>query len=135
MTHTTHVELRFNDFDMLGHLNNAAFFEITDLAKARFMQTIIPHIDWRHLDLAIVNIDCNFHAQIFPNDNIEVQTTVTRIGNRSFTMCQSVRNRDNRDRHYATVCSVFSAFDPVTLTSTPLPDHLRQALQPYLRQS
>lgn len=132
MTHSTHVELRFNDFDMLGHLNNAAFFEITDLAKARFMQTIMPGLDWRRLDLAIVNIDCNFHAQIFPNDTIEVNTIVKRIGNRSFTIEQTVVNALNPERRYATVASVFSAFDPVTLTSRPLPPHLRTALEPYL---
>lgn len=128
MKHFTIVELRFNDFDMLGHLNNAAFFEITDLAKARFMEWLLDaDVDWRHFDLAIVNIDCSFYAQIFPDTRVGVRTGVVSIGNRSFVLEQRVVNADT-DAVCAIVTCVFSAFDRSTLRSKPLPETLRAAL-------
>lgn len=128
MKHFTNVELRFNDFDMLGHLNNAVFFEITDLAKARFMQWMLKEVDWRHLELAIVNINCSFFSQIFPDDHVGVYTGVKRISVHSFTIEQRVVNTDS-NRVYAVTTSVFSAFDPVAFCSRPLPDILRHALE------
>lgn len=128
MSHATRVELRFNDFDMLGHLNNAAFFEITDLAKARFMEWLLTEIDWRHLDLAIVNIDCSFYNQIFPDDTILVRTGVKAIGRSSFVIEQRVEKVPS-ETVCAVVCSTFSAFDRKELRSKPLSDHLRQRLE------
>lgn len=128
MKHFTNVELRFNDFDMLGHLNNAVFFEITDLAKARFMQWLLKEVDWRHLDLAIVNINCSFFSQIFPDDHVGVYTGVKSISVHSFSIEQRVVNTDS-NRVYAVTTSVFCAFDPVAFCAKPLPEVLRSALE------
>lgn len=128
LCHFTHVELRFNDFDMLGHLNNAAFFEISDLAKARFMEWLMKEIDWRHLDLAIVNVNCSFYSQIFPDDIIGVYTGVKAIGNHSFTIEQRIVDTVN-DKVFAITTTVFAAFDRNTLRSKPLPDELRSQLE------
>ena len=134
MNHFTNVELRFNDFDMLGHLNNAVFFEITDLAKARFMQWLLKEVDWRHLDLAIVNINCSFYAQIFPDDHVGVYTGVKSIGKHSFTIEQRIVDTVS-GRVFAITFTVFSAFDPVALCSKELPDVLRAALENARSQS
>lgn len=129
MVHFTPVELRFNDFDMLGHLNNASFFEITDLAKARFMEWLLGgEVDWRHFDVAIVNIDCSFYAQVFPDDRIGVRTGVRKIGEHSFTIEQRVVDCDS-DKVFAVSCSVFCAFDRSTLHAKPIPSVLREALE------
>ena len=131
MSHFTSVELRFNDFDMLGHLNNSVFFEITDLAKARFMEWMLKEVDWRHLDLAIVNINCNFYSQIFPDDKIGVHTGVKSIGEHSFTIEQRVVDTCS-DKVFAVSTSVFCAFDPHEMRSKPLPPVLRSALTQLL---
>lgn len=128
LKHFTTVELRFNDFDMLGHLNNSVFFELTDLAKARFMEWLLDDVDWKHLDLAIVNIDCSFYSQIFPDDKIGIYTGVKHIGDRSFTIEQRIVSEGN-GKVFAITNSVFCAFDPVSLTSRELPLKLRKALE------
>ena len=128
LPHFTKVELRFNDFDMLGHLNNAVFFELTDLAKARFMESLMNEVDWRHLNLAVVNIECNYYAQIFPNDKVGVYTGVQRISQHSFRLEQRVVDLES-DKVFAVTFTVFVAFDPVTLQSALLPDTLRQHLE------
>lgn len=128
MTHFTKVELRFNDFDMLGHLNNTVFFEITDLAKARFMEWLLKKVDWRHYDLAIVNINCSFYSQIFPDSNVGVFTGVKSIGNSSFVLEQRVVDW-KLSKVFAVTTSVFSAYDRATLKSKPLPDLLRAHLE------
>lgn len=128
LTHFTKIELRFNDFDMLGHLNNTVFFEIADLAKARFMEWLLKKVDWRHYDLVIVNINCNFYAQIFPDSKVGVFTGVKSIGHSSFILEQRVVDW-GKTTVFAVVTSVFSAYDRATLKSKPLPDMLRSHLE------
>lgn len=36
--HKLKVQLRFNDIDILGHLNNTVYFSLYDLGKARYME-------------------------------------------------------------------------------------------------
>ncbi|MCH5246809.1 MAG: acyl-CoA thioesterase [Muribaculaceae bacterium] len=124
----THVELRFNDFDMLGHLNNAVYLELTDLAKARYMQELLGEIDWRNLDLAIVNINSSFYAQIFPDDHVDVLTGVQAIGDHSFTLEQRIVDR-HTGKVFMASTSVFCAFDPHEMISLPLYPALRSALE------
>lgn len=132
LNHRTPVELRFNDFDMLGHLNNAVYLELADLAKARFMQELMgPEIDWRNLDLAIVNINSNFHIQILPHDRVAVLTGVRKIGTKSFTLEQRIVGAED-DRVFMTSTSVFCAFDPKEMISLPLYPALRSALEKEL---
>lgn len=127
-THYTDVELRFNDFDMLGHLNNAVFFELTDLAKARFMESLMNEVDWKHFNLAVVNIECTYYSQIFSNDKVGVYTGVQSIGKHSFRLEQRIVDAVS-GKVFAVTFTVFVAFDPVTLTSALLPTELRKELE------
>lgn len=34
--HHQPIQLRFNDIDMLGHVNNTLYFEYMDMAKTRY---------------------------------------------------------------------------------------------------
>ena len=36
--HTLPLQLRFNDIDLLGHVNNSVYFSFYDLGKARYFE-------------------------------------------------------------------------------------------------
>ena len=38
--HTLPVQLRFNDIDALGHVNNSIYFTFYDLGKARYFEEV-----------------------------------------------------------------------------------------------
>ena len=38
--HTVPLQLRFNDIDALGHVNNSVYFTFYDLGKARYFEEI-----------------------------------------------------------------------------------------------
>ena len=64
--HSTAVQIRFNDVDMLGHLNNNIYFTFMDLAKARYFNDIAGHlVNWGEINMAVVNINANFYAPSF----------------------------------------------------------------------
>lgn len=90
---TTPVQLRFSDFDSLGHLNNSVYFQLFDLGKSDYFNHVRgENIDWHHVPVMIVNVNCNFQSQTYFNETIAINTRTCRIGNKSFTLTQQLVN-------------------------------------------
>ena len=85
------LQMRFNDIDMLGHLNNSVYLTFMDLAKTRYFQAALgDKLRWGEIGVVIVNINCDFCKPTFFDDVIEVETAVVAIGEKSLTLEQRV---------------------------------------------
>lgn len=114
--HTLPLQIRFNDIDLLGHLNNTVYFAFFDLGKTAYLECIEgeDHTKWQ--SVVIANINVNFIAPIFLNEKIAVQTTIIEIGNRSFKLAQQIiETKHNTIKCYAETTMV--GFDIQTNTS------------------
>lgn len=131
LNHRLPVQLRFNDIDILGHLNNTVYFSLYDLGKARYFQAVRRgDIDWRKVETVIANVNCSFIEQIRFGENIEVQTRCIRIGEKSFTLEQLLVNTD--DGHVKSRCeTVMVSIDPLRMETTEVPAEFRAALREY----
>ncbi|MDE6010435.1 MAG: acyl-CoA thioesterase [Muribaculaceae bacterium] len=129
--HSLPVQLRFNDIDILGHLNNIVYFALYDLAKARFLETMRKgNVDWRKVECVIANINCTYIKQIRFGDEIEVVTRCIRLGERSFTLQQCLVEVPTRE--IRSICeTVMVCFNPDTGASAPMSPELRSALINY----
>ena len=91
--HTLPVQLRFNDIDALGHVNNSIYFTFYDLGKARYFEEVKRSpINWNDADLVIANINANFLLPVFMHEKIAVQTATISIGNKSLKVAQRIIN-------------------------------------------
>ena len=87
--HILPIQIRFNDIDMLGHVNNPTYFKFFDLAKCRYFEDLLPgSLDWKEINVVVANINCDFFAPTFFNESVAVCTTVTKVGEKSFRMEQ-----------------------------------------------
>lgn len=129
--HHMPVQMRFNDIDMLGHLNNSVYFTFMDLAKTRYFQTVLgDKFRWGNIGVVIVNVNCDFCAPTFFDDNIEVETAVVAIGDKSLTLEQRVYSPS--DESVRCRCrTIMSGFDSKTMTSVRISDEWRTALAEY----
>lgn len=88
--HTLPIQLRFNDVDRFGHVNNVVYFSFYDLGKSEYFSTVCPHVDWTEIGIVAVHVQADFLTQIFGTDKIAVQTAITAIGTKSFKLAQRV---------------------------------------------
>ena len=118
--HTYDVQLRFNDIDALGHLNNSVYFALFDLGKAKyFIDVRKEDIDWRKTDIVVANVNCNFLAPTYFNENIAVQTQVTAMYDKSFMVVQQLINKDTNE--VKCVCStIMVGFDVKKCVAAPI---------------
>ena len=81
--HTLPIQLRFNDVDKFGHVNNTVYFSFYDLGKTEYFASVCPDVDWEKDGIVVVHIEANFLAQIYGSDHIAVQSAAAshRYGN------------------------------------------------------
>ena len=95
--HSLPLQIRFNDVDKFGHVNNAVYMNFYDLGKTNYFGSICPNVNWEVDAILVVHLDVDFLSQIYSIDNIAVQTTVTAIGTKSFDLLQRVIDTETND--------------------------------------
>lgn len=63
--HSLPIQLRFNDVDKFGHVNNTVYFSFYDLGKTEYFASVCPGVDWEKDGIVVVHIEADFLAQIF----------------------------------------------------------------------
>lgn len=87
--HKMKAQLRFNDIDILGHLNNTVYFSLYDMGKARYLEDVgLRPKGMSRPDTVIADIHCTYLKPIHFDDEIYVVTRCSHIGEKSYTLEQ-----------------------------------------------
>lgn len=129
--HKIDVQMRFNDTDMLGHVNNNAYLSYLDLGKTGYFNTVAGEpISWEKVNIVVVNINVDFFAPTFLKENVVVLTRVVAIGNRSLTMEQQlVESRTGQVKCMAR--TVMAGIDLSTGQSQPIAEHWVKKIEAF----
>lgn len=131
--HTLPIQLRFNDVDKFGHVNNTVYFTYYDLGKTNYFATVYPNLDWDKDGIVVVHIEVDFISQIYGTSNVAVQTAVSEIGNKSMTMLQRVIDTEtNEVKCYCK--SIMVAFDMEKHDSKEIPEDWKEAISAFERR-
>lgn len=129
--HITPVQIRINDIDVLGHVNNNAYFAYYDLGKENYIRDVLG-VDFATGKVlpVIANINATFVEPIFYGDDLQVLTRISHLGTKSFTLEQTGVSK--KSGHTMCQCTtVMVCVDMETKQSVPLPDEYRKAITAY----
>jgi len=129
--HTIPIQLRFNDFDALGHVNNSVYFSFYDLGKTSYFSEVIPNMSLdKKVGVVIANIQVNFILPVYPEEHVAVQTAVVEIGNKSFKLFQQLIDTDTNE--VKCICrTVMVGFDAKTKVTRAISDEWRKAMTDF----
>jgi acyl-CoA thioester hydrolase len=131
---TTTVTPRFGDIDGLGHVNNVVLAEWFELARNPLFRIFEPNLQLSHdvWPLILAHTDYDFVGEIFFQHDVDIRSSVSRIGTRSFTIRHEAWQEG---RLCATGSAVLVHFDFVTRKSTPVPEEKKRLLAEHLAGS
>jgi len=90
--HSTPVQIRFNDLDVLGHVNNAVYQHYFDLARLSYFSEVIEDVpDWKIFGVMLAKISIEFFQPVSIQDHIIVKTAVESLGRKSLAMVQEIQ--------------------------------------------
>ena len=128
--HVLPIQIRFNDVDKFGHVNNTIYFQFYDTAKTDYFAAVCKDVDWESVAIVVVKIEAEFLSQIKAGEHIAARTRVTKIGNKSFQLEQDIINVDTQEVKCRCL-SVMVLYDLINHQSMPFPDNWRQAICQY----
>jgi acyl-CoA thioester hydrolase len=134
--HFTPVQIRFNDIDIAAHVNNAVYQNYFDLAKTHFFNQIFGEIiDWKIKGLVLAHIAIDYYAPTYLDDEILVESYISKIGNKSFDMTQVVRLKGTvgEEGLKCVSRSIMVAYHYREAYSFELPTVWVSCLEPYLK--
>lgn len=128
--HVMPLQIRFNDVDKFGHVNNTVYFQFYDTTKTDYIATVCKGVDWERLAIVVVKIEAEFVSQIKGNDHIAGRTRIVKIGNKSFHLEQDVIDSDTHEVK-SSCLSVMVLYDLERQQTIPLPDEWRKAISDF----
>ncbi len=125
--HSTPIQIRFNDVDSVGHVNNTVLLSYMDYAKLQYLNFINKGLQ-KKASIVIVHYDVDFFKPVFLEDEIHVETSIVHIGNRSIQFLQRICTGEDIN----CVCeTVMSGFDPENNTSADIPLEFKKTIASF----
>jgi acyl-CoA thioester hydrolase len=130
--HVSPIQIRFNDVDGFGHVNNTIIQEYFDIGRVHYLRNTLGGDDlWkdgRHL--VIVSNKTDFFRQTMAEDLIKVYTRIYQIGGKSLKMLQCLM-KQGEEIPIAICDSVMVGFRKETGEGMAIPDDWRQAFNTF----
>jgi acyl-CoA thioester hydrolase len=126
--HSLPVQIRFNDTDPAGHVNNSVYMEYFDLGKVDYFREVTgTSMDFEGISLVIASFKVDFFEPVFLNDSIEVKTRIGSLGNKSLEMMQQICRKGD-DGPLAVSTTILVCFNYSGQHSQVIPDEWREKI-------
>ncbi len=134
MTFETTVDVRFNDLDTYGHVNNAVYATYLEEARIAYLDRVLgdeaddllsPAAEGTGMVMAGIELD--FERPLRTVDAVTVAVETTALGRSSVTIEYELRD----DAVVATGETTLVAYDRAADESRPLPDRWREAFAEF----
>lgn len=128
--HRMPAQLRFSDVDRFGHVNNSVYFSLFDMCKTRYLHDVIGTDIFDRMAPVVVHIEANFMSPVLFPDEIVIDTSIIKIGTKSFTLVQRAVNK--RTDEVKCVCeTVMVMMDTTTNKSVDVGDEFRNKVMEH----
>ncbi len=130
MMHETFVRTRFCETDALGHINNTSYFIYLEEARIEFFDLLGANMETQRWQFILASTKCDFMAQGYFKQNLVIQTWVSRVGTKSFTLNHKIKDtQTGKVIALGEAIVVYFNFD--TQQSEPVPTELKEQLLEY----
>lgn len=85
--HSVDIQIRFNDLDINGHVNNGVYHSYFDLGRMHFFNDVLRE---KTRTTLIAQVNTTYVKPLLIDDKICIKTKVIRWGNSSFDVLQAI---------------------------------------------
>jgi len=122
----TNLNVRFNDCDSLGHVNNSVYFTYFEEARKGLFHIFNHNLSIKSWNLIVASTNCDFLQEVGYAQKIKVYTWVSRIGKSSFDVEHSIE--DENKNCIARGKAVLVNFNFEDKKSMPINNEIREEL-------
>ena len=136
-TFSVPIQMRWNDLDPLGHVNNAIFITYFEMGRGRYMLASSPTWDWTKNMFLIGKIEAVYHKELkLTANNPKVWVRAKKMGGKSFVIQYLITSDDKEGNAmiHASGETTQIMFDTANKTTIPIPEWLKNEFSSYEKQ-
>jgi len=123
---TAQIHQRFNDLDVLGHVNNVAYIEYLQEARGQFL-TSAGQVDFAEPGQVVAKMEITYRKPLGLNpSSLPIRIWPTRVRDTSYVLAYEIVNEV--DEVAAEASTVMVVVDLATGRPTAIPEQLRSLL-------
>ncbi|EJO80537.1 thioesterase family protein [Leptospira interrogans] len=130
---STPIQTRWMDMDAFAHVSNSVFVAYLEIGRVDYCKRRLNVKGIFDVPFILARIEIDLKKSIEIHHQVEVQTSVIRIGNKSWDF-QSKIIETNTKEIFAVAKTVQVAFDHVNKSSIPIPPNVRLILEEDLKE-
>ena len=134
-THWIDLQVRYNDQDPLGHVNNVIYSAYLEQARCDLIYALASAKRFPRLETVIVRFEIDYRAEITYPGTVEVGTVLTRTGRSSFDLAHGIfakaGSAKGGDHCHATARTVLAWFDLDARRTAPPPPELAAEIEAF----
>ncbi|KAA8921985.1 thioesterase family protein [Thermoplasma sp.] len=92
----TKIQIRYDDVDPLGHVNNARFLTYFEIGRLSYMKRYFNIRGAMDVNIVIARAELDFERSVMFDDDIFVRTWISRVGNTSFDFSYTIEDERGR---------------------------------------
>ncbi|WP_061249840.1 acyl-CoA thioesterase [Leptospira alstonii] len=130
---STPIQTRWMDMDPFAHVSNSVFVSYLEIGRVDYCKRRFNVKEIFDVPFILARIEIDLKKSIEMHHVVEVQTSVTRIGNSSWDF-ESKIVESNTGELFAIARTVQVAFDHIQKCSVPIPPKVRSVLEEDLKE-
>lgn len=123
------IQIRFNDIDMNGHVNNGIYHSFFDMGRVDFFAS---NFHEKTKEALVAQVNTTYVRPLFIEDKICIKNAVIRWGNSSFDMLQAVFRKQEGCEELVTFC-VTTFVHIENGKPSPIPQSWKDGVELYSR--
>lgn len=130
------IQMRWNDLDALGHVNNSVYVTYFEIARGQFMLDACPSWDWTKDMFLIANVHVDFLKELLLTSKAPlVHVRTVKIGGKSFFLEYLITSGKGEEMViHAKGTTTQIMFDMKTRQTIEIPDRVRASLREFDQQ-
>lgn len=122
------IQLRYSDFDMLGHMNSAQYSTLIELGRIEYYR----HINWnlKEVSNVVASFTIDYLNQILPSHKVDVWIRIVKLGTKSFHMEYLLSDAESNNI-FAKASTIQVCILKKDNSSTPIPSNIKTAISKF----
>ena len=121
--------IRNGDTDQFQHVNNAAIASYCEAGRIALFDMPLVKDAMIRLNVVVVTLTINFERELLYPGSVDIGTSITKVGNSSFSVSQSLYLGGDR---FATSTAVCVMMDSGTRKPARVPDAVRLLVESFV---
>jgi acyl-CoA thioester hydrolase len=128
------VDVRFNDIDGMGHVNNACYLAYLEQGRIEYWRQLTGGDDLSDFNYIIARVEIDYRHPIGHCAQVLVHLRVAELGRKSYVVEYAITSVDGARLH-ATARSVQVMFDYRARQTVPIDQALRDRIERFERRA